>query len=306
MKEDKRVTIILLAAGFVLVAVGLLIGDSAVLGNILILAVFLNVFPYFLYRYSRAMWIKSIEAQFPNFIRDMADAVRSGMSLPEAINLVSRSNYGNLSSEVKRMNNMLSWGTPFLRVIEIFQNKTRESKLISEALNIIKESYQSGGDIASALDSVSNDIIMVKEAEAERASIVKQQVFIMYGIFVIFLVVSVLIINIMVPMIKSQPDISTFQSGFSMFSDPCKSSDVFPCLIFASVNNMLGVERQGVGSYYIALFFLSVVIQGLFIGLIAGQIGENSIISGFKHSLVMMISTLGVYILLIKLGIIAV
>jgi len=43
----------------------------------------------------------------------------------------------------------------------------------------------------------------------------------------------------------------------------------------------------GGGCYYNALFILMAVIQGILTGLVAGQIGEGSVIAGVKHSIIM-------------------
>lgn len=290
-----------LAVSIVLVTIGLMLGDPAVLGNLVIIAALVFIVPFFLYRYSHLMWIRSMESQFPNFIRDLADATRSGMSFKEAINITTKTSYGKLSAEIEKMNNRLSWGTPFIRVLDIFYEKVKESKIITEALHIIKESHKSGGKVADTLDSVANDIIMLKEAEAERGSMVKQHVIIMYGVFFMFLGVSVMIINVMVPMIETQP---TFGAGGPLslqFSDPCENTGGFPCGFFSAICTLFTVS-EGIGCYYIALFFSVVIIQGIFTGLIAGQLGENSVVAGSKHSMIMVFSALGLFLFLTKIG----
>ncbi len=305
LTQAQKIIIVLAIVGAGLLVTGVIIGDSGLMGNLIIIALFINVLPYFLYRYSRFVWLRNVEIQFPNFIRDLADSVRSGMSLPEAIGIVSRSNYGKLTEEVIKMNNRLSWGTPFLRVMEIFEKKVEKSKMITEAIKIIKESYQSGGNIVSTLDAVSNDIMMLKEAEAERASLVKEQILIMYGIFVMFLIVSIIIINVMVPMMATQPKMAQQDNQYLLFQNPCENSVGFPCSLFSFISSMIGISPTGIASYYVALFFLTVLIQGLFIGLIAGQIGENSIIAGFKHSIIMIFATISTFLFLAKIGLLA-
>ena len=302
MSGKIRTTIITGAVGAALIAVGVLLGDPGVLGNLIIIAALMNIFPHFIYKYTDLMWVRNAEIHFPTFIRDLGDSVRTGMSLAEAIGVVAKSNYGKLSEEVTRMNNRLSWGTPFIRTVEIFEKRAEKSKIMTEAMKIIKESYQSGGDIVSTLDSVSNDILMMKEADAERSSLLKQQIFIMYGIFAIFLGVCVMIINIMVPMIESQPDALSSGNTFVMFTDPCRGNPIFVCGIFDMVNVFIGVPTEGIGSYYVALFFTAVIIQGFFIGLIVGQIGENSIVAGLKHSIIMVFASVGAFLFLAKLG----
>jgi flagellar protein FlaJ len=301
METKRKIIVVPSCISIAIIVSGLLLGDIGVIGNLVIISIFITVTPYFLYRYSRFLWVKAIEGQFPNFVRDLADSTRSGMSIPESIKIASKAKYGKLTDEVRKMNNRLSWGTPFLRVLEIFGEGLRDSKLIKEELKIIRQSYETGGDIPSTLDSVSRDMVMVKEAEAERSSMVKQHILLMYGIFFMFLVISVLIVNFLVPMIESQPGTQRETLGFS-FINPCENMNMFPCDFFISIGTMFGVPPDSVASYYISLFFSVIIIQGVCIGLITGQLGEGSVIAGTKHSMIMVFSAFGIFLFLIKMG----
>lgn len=285
-----------------LLVLGLLLGDIPIFGNLIIISALVFIVPYFIYRYNKLLWLKGLEEQFPNFLRDLADSGRSGMSIPESIGVSAKANYGKLSVEILKMHNRLTWGTPFVRVLEIFHQSVRGSRIISDSVSIIKQSYETGGSIPETLEAVSRDIMMLKEAEAERSSLVKQQVMIMYGLFYIFLGISIMIISVMVPMLNSQMNVSTgfSASGFS-FSNPCEYGGLFPCGAFNMVCSMLAIS-SGMSCYYVAVFFCVVIIQGIFTGLIAGQLADNSITSGFKHSLIMVFSSLAVFIFLSKTG----
>jgi flagellar protein FlaJ len=298
----QKIIIIPVIVSVALILVGIIIGDIPVLGNLVIISVFICVVPYFLYRYSKFLWLKGVEEQFPNFVRDLADSSRSGMSLPECIGIAAKANYGKLSPDVQKMHNRLSWGTPFLRVLELFHSNVKESKIIYEALSIIRQSYEGGGSIPATLDSVSKDIVMLKEAEAERGSLVREQVMIMYGLFFIFLGISVMIIYVMVPMLHSQATAVSgiSNSGFS-FVNPCEGGLIFPCGFFAGICAVLELS-PGITCYYVAVFFSVVLIQGIFTGLIAGQLGENSAVSGVKHSLIMSFAAVGIFLFLAKIG----
>jgi flagellar protein FlaJ len=46
---------------------------------------------------------------------------------------------------------------------------------------------------------------------------------------------------------------------------------------------------EGSGCYYNGLFVVMVAVQGIFSGLVAGQLGEGSVIAGVKHSMIMFI-----------------
>ena len=304
LETRQKIILISVTSSMLLIFAGFLTGDIAVVGNLLVLSIIISIVPYFLWKYSQLMWLRSLENQFPNFVRDLADSERSGMSLSEGIKIASRANYGKLSVEIQRMYNRLTWGTPFLRVMEIFEKKVKDSRIIVEALKIIRQSYEGGGDIAATLDSVSRDMIMLKEAEAERSTLVKEHVMIMYGIFFMFLGVAIMITFVMVPMLKSQPDVSGSVAGSLGFKfvDPCQNTVMFPCGLFSGICGMLGNSTSGISCYYTAMFFSVVVIQGIFTGLIAGQLGESSAIAGIKHSIIMVFVAVGVFFFLGKTG----
>ena len=171
----EKTIIIPVAISAAVVALSIIfVGDVAVIGNSVIIAMFIAIVPFFLYRYSKYAWLKSLERQFPNFIRDLADSKRSGITLEMAITMAAKTNYGKLSNEIKTMSNKLSWGVSFLRVLEIFEKKVKDSASILEVLHIIKESYKSGGNVVATLDSAARNMNMLREADEERKSVTSE------------------------------------------------------------------------------------------------------------------------------------
>ena len=307
LKERVLLLPVVIAVSIVAV-VAFLVGDASVVGNTIIIAMFIAVVPYFAYRYSKYAWLKGIERQFPNFIRDLADSKRSGMTLENSIKMASKTNYGKLTDEIKKMSNKLSWGVPFLRVLDIFGEKVKESTSITEVLNIIKEVYKSGGNVVATLDSAAVNMNMLREAEEERRNVTSQHVMVTYGIFFMFLGIVIVIIYIFVPMMTTVSlggsETDAIASFSSTFSNPCSDLAIpFPCGLFDGTCSMLDVDPYGVGCYYISLFFYVLVIQGLCSGLIAGQLGENSAVAGAKHSMIMVSIAIFIFILLSKIGV---
>lgn len=303
----EKVIIIPGAVGAAVVMLSMiLVRDVSVIGNSFIIALFITIVPYFLYRYSKYAWVKSVERQFPNFIRDLADSKRSGMTLESSIKMAAKTNYGKLTPEIQTMSNKLSWGVPFLRVLEIFEKKVKESVSITEVLNILKESYKSGGNVVATLDSAAANMNMLREAEEERRNVTSQHVMVTYGIFFMFLAIVVVIIFIFVPMMEtvSIGTDDTIGGYTSTFSSPCEDLGLlFPCALFGMTCSVLGVDPYGVGCYYVSLFFYVLLIQGIFSGLIAGQLGENSAIAGTKHSMIMVSIVIFVFIFLANMGV---
>jgi flagellar protein FlaJ len=196
---------------------------------------------------------------------------------------------------------------PFLRVLEIFEKKVVESPAIIEVLNIIRESYRSGGNVVSTLDSAAKNMNMLKEAEEQRKSVTNQHVMITYGIFFLFFGIIVMIIYILVPMMTSTSMSGTEGQfgdvGFTSFTNPCTQLDIpFPCSMFSMTCAMLEIEPEEITCYYVALFFYVLIIQGVCSGLIAGQLGDNSTVAGVRHSIIMVSSALFIFIFLSKMG----
>jgi flagellar protein FlaJ len=303
MGQRKKIILISMVISIFLIVLGIVSGDPSILVNLIVISAFVFVVPIFLQRYLQFVWLRGVENEFPNFIRGLADSIRSGMSFEEAVKLAKKSEYGKLNEEIKKMSNRIQWGTSFIRSLEIFGEKVKNSRLITEALEIIKESYKSGGNVAASLDSIARNVVMFKDVEAERASMVKQHVMIMYGIFFMFLGIGIVTIFVMVPMVKT-PGGAAPAGGFGMsFSDPCQGAynTGIPCSLFKVIGVMLDVP-EGISLYYTSLFFSVVFLLGLFIGLIAGQLGENSVLAGGKHSLIMITVTLSVFLFLAKSG----
>ncbi len=280
--------------------------DIGVIGNLVFLAVLVLVGPYLIKKYLRFVMIKDMEDKFPSFLRDMAESQRSGMNLVQALSSAAESNYGRLTSEIRRMINHYSWGVPFERVVDIFVSRTKDSELMTRSMRIIKEAYSSGGDITATLDSVARDVATIKDAEKERKSALGQHVIIMYAIFFMFLIIVLALTKILIPMFQQQTLTSSGSGSFG-FSDPCrlcagyKDINCAPCTVYGTICSMFGM-KSGVGCYYTALFFSMLMLQGIFGGLVAGQISENSVVSGLKHSMIMAGIGFATFSILVRIG----
>lgn len=304
LKFDKTMKTMAISAAIAvtLVVIGMASGDMGILGNLMVMSVFVFIVPQFLIKYAQLVWIRSVEEQFPNFIRSIADSVRSGMSFKEAIEIASKSDFGKLTDEVKMMKNKLAWGVDFIHVLNIFSERTKDSRTIRESMEIIKESFRAGGNIAETLDAIGMNVIMLKEVEAERASMTRQHAMIMYGIFFLFMGITIATIYVMVPMLQTQTGSSTAGGGFGMdFKDPCENNPMFPCPYFDAVGVFLSID-PGIALYYTALFFNVVVILSIFMGLIIGQLSQNSVVAGAKHSLILLMASLATFMTIAKLG----
>jgi hypothetical protein len=93
------------------------------------------------------------------------------------------------------------------------------------------------------------------------------------------------------------------------FKDPCEIcaglSHVYciACLTFNTVAKIFFLGT-GIEGYYRGLFFSMLLVQGIFSGLVCGQIAENSASAGLKHSLILTLIGLGIFMILVRLGVV--
>ncbi len=286
------------------ILIGVLTGDRGVLANGIIVSTLAIVFMYFLYQYQKYRDIKEMEAVFPNFLHDLAEAISSGMPLYKAIQQTSKIGYGRLSLEVKKMSNQISWGMSVDKVLGQFAERVKSSKRLYMAVNIIREAHLSGGEIVSVIDSVADNLITLQEAEKEKRSILHKHLLIIYAITIIFIVIIVLINHLLMPVFYSP----TFGQVVGL-TNPCESCTAGACSICAlfelTSTSLFGV-KPGIPSYYVSLFFYMAFMQAFFAGLVAGQISENSVIAGLKHSLILSVIVLVSFMFLSRVGLLVV
>lgn len=279
--------------------------DIGVMGNLVLISVFIIIGPYLARKYFQYAWIRSLEEQFPNFLRDLAESQRSGMNILQSISTAAESDYGELTPEIRGLLNHLTWGVSFEKSIDMFLKRVGSSELMTRSMLIIKEAYASGGSVTNTLENVASDVSVLKEAEREKASLMNEHVIVMYAIFFMFLIIVIALTKIVIPMFHQQG--ATLSGGFG-FDDPCKQCsrigadpNCMPCGIYSGLCGMLGL-KGGTGCYYSALFFSMLILQGFFGGLVAGQISEGSATAGLKHSLIMSGVGFATFSILVRIG----
>ncbi|MBI1978492.1 MAG: type II secretion system F family protein [Candidatus Aenigmarchaeota archaeon] len=301
----KQISIITIVTSIVMITVGIITSDAGIIGNAIILSTFLIATPLLYVRYKRFRESKEMEEKFPNFLRDLIESLRAGIPLHKAIISANRINYGTLSKEIGRMSNQLSWGMPIDKVLTQFIQRAKSSKRISSGMQIVLQSYFSGGEIVSTMDSVADSQLTLLDTDRERSSTLNQYVVIMYAISLIFIGIVIAVNKLMVPLFGLSQQGAEF--GLSNPCDACSNLECSVCSVYNTVsNNVFGLDTANIGAYYTSLFFFMSFVQAIFSGLVAGQISEGSLVAGTRHSLILASITFGVFSIIVRLGIIGV
>src|ERR1041385_588206 len=99
--------------------------------------------------------IRAIDDKFPDFLRDLSESARAGMTLPRALVNASNGAYGELTSEIKKMAAQVEWGVNFSEVIERFADRVG-SPLIDRTVSLIVEAQRAGGSMVAILGAAAD------------------------------------------------------------------------------------------------------------------------------------------------------
>src|SRR3989344_3976058 len=209
---------------------------------------------------------KELETKFLEFVRSLVETVRSGVSIPQAIVHVSNVNYGALTPYVKKLAHQIEWGYPLHQAFTIFANDT-ENVVIKRSIAIVIEAEKSGGDMGAVLESVTQSVFEVKKVKEERKSNSYTQTIQGYIIFFFFVMIMVVMQVYLIPKLSAVGG----EVGQGLGS--------------------IGVGSLGAGSSvaFGPIFIATIVVQGIFAGLMLGKFAEGDFKSGLKHSLIMVI-----------------
>jgi flagellar protein FlaJ len=211
---------------------------------------------------------KELELKFLEFIRSLLGSVRSGVNISQAILNVSSADYGSLTPYVKKLAHQIEWGFPLHKALTTFAKDTNND-IIERSIRIIIQAERSGGDIASVLDSVTGSTYEIKKVKEEQKTSSYSQTVQGYIIFFVFIATMLVLQVYLIPKMEI---IGTEISGG----------------IGGILGNSATAAAKG-GLDLNTVVIVTVIVQGLFAGLMLGKFAENDFRSGVKHSLIMVV-----------------
>lgn len=232
--------------------------------NKIVFAIYIIVIPLMIfheYKYGRE---ERIQSQIPDFLKKLASTNETGMTLRDSIRLMTRSDSG-LGKEIKKIWNDMEWGLSINESLRRFANRTR-THIVARSVTLITKANESSGDIGEVLSVAARDAAAEQELKTERKMAMLIYIIIIYISFLVFIgIIYVISSTFLTEMVKAGENIKSSGAG--------------------AVPMSLDRAKMAV---YNRLFFHGALIQGFTSGLIAGVMGEGSVLSGLKHSVIMM------------------
>lgn len=215
------------------------------------------------YEYMRFRRIRKIDERFPDFVRDMAESRRAGMTFTKAIMYSAKGNYGVLTPEIQKIARQISWGSSVDNALSAFAKRVN-TKLIRRTVSLIIEASRSGGNVADVLDAASTDARELKLIEAERRASMLSYVAVIYVGMGVFLMILVILTKSLIP--------SMINEGASSLGD-------------VATNSGGGITREAITE----VFYFGALIQCMGMGLVTGVFEDGNIVAGIKHVFIMLL-----------------
>jgi flagellar protein FlaJ len=216
--------------------------------------------------FSNYHWHRQVERNIPRFLRDVAEAVRSGITLPRAIEEASRRDYGPLSKELERVMAMFVLGAGWEEAVMSLSRRIKRS-IAARLATILIEANETGGRISEVLDASVELFSSLDDFREEQLNNMRPYLFTIYMAAIIFLVIAyVVLIQFLVPLSAAAKQ--SAQEAAGMMSTVLDTN------------------------YYASVLFWASVIESLFGGFVAGKIGDRSYLSGLRHSVTLSVLTL--------------
>jgi len=223
--------------------------------------------------------IKRKEEKFPDFIRDLAEFWKGGLSMSVAVDTLSKGDYGALDEDVEFMATQLSWGVAFGEVLRMFLERVHTG-LIERAIALIEEANRAGGKISDIMLNVAHDAQEIKLLDRQREGTMKSYIFVTLISFIIYVAIIVVMAYVFIPAVAESTEDLEIEGTAIPITISDLDAPMIALIFFASVlvqaiggginAGIMGEGNMGASMWYITLFTLLGAVMFQFTGVVMG------------------------------------
>ncbi|HLN88805.1 MAG TPA: type II secretion system F family protein [Candidatus Binatia bacterium] len=195
----------------------------------------------------------SMEGGVANFLRDLTEVRKTGLSPEKCIESLSKRDYGTFTKELRKISSEISWGIPIKKVMVDFLHRTR-SWMVQIVMFLLVETIDVGGGTIPMIESLARFNNLTQEVEKEKKMSVRPYVFMPYLASILLVATTIMMMGL--------------TTGITV-----------PGAAPVATDNGLMTT----------VFMSSVIFNSFLIGIVAGKISEESVGAGFKHAAILVL-----------------
>jgi hypothetical protein len=289
------------------IAIAIIVGffDPPTGTNIIIISAIFHSFSYLISLWEEERKFREIDKYFPIFLKNLSRNVGAKVPLIRALIETSRQKYGDLTkifySFARKLEAGLHPKIAFDYIIKVFKYNTK----IRNGLTVLKEAFCSGYGLKETIEGVFNYVVKIGSVESERKSILSQYIVLFYAVSVIFVIITLVIIKIMVPIYSNF--VENMRKQGQSVEIPCEypyGLQTIVCSLYENEMKLFKKEYTIPQFYLFGILFNAIILQAIFAGIMIGIGIERSITKGMLHSLILFSIVFFIFLLAGKTGII--
>jgi len=228
--------------------------------------------------------IKGIEQRLPDFLRDVAEGGRFGMTLAKSIVSAAGGKYGPLTPEIRRMAFQIQWGVSATEALALFGERVN-TPLVNRVSALIIKASTAGGNVADVLELVAVDTKEMHMLQKERAASMAAYTSVIYIAFGVF-VVTVLILQatFLAEMAKTAAAAAAQAAAAQAAGGGGATGGIQGATIDAT---LLPAIKD--------VYYYAAIVHAIGDGVLAGVISSGKFSAGLIHAFIM---TLGAFLML--------
>jgi len=268
LKENKMPLMILLLSSTIILLLYTVLTIMDYLGYILFtfypqidfifIAILILIGPIGFYNYFQGQKKKQMQYRLPNFLIEVSDSLSTGATIFDSIKVASKSHYGQLSSEIKKMKSQLSWNIAVKEILIDFAERMK-SAIVHRIVISLNKGLAMGGNTPKIFRAAALEVGQVNRLENQRKAAMSIYTVVILVCFFVFLAI-IIILNLTI-----------FKSFFELQGK--------------QVGRMAGVMFNAVDPMELKYSLYSFVfVQSIGAGILSGFMMDGRISSGIRYS----------------------
>ena len=208
------------------------------------------------YRYSETE--KGVLDGVTNFLRDLVENRKTGLSPEKSIQLLAERDYGKFSRYIKLMSAEISWGIPLKQIFEDFKSRVK-NWLCLVNLYLLIDTIEVGGGTEESLESLAEFAEETRELETERKASLAPLFLVPYMGAGILTVTTLMLLQLF--------------------------------------TNMSAIGGAQIATVELTKMLVTpLILHSFILGIVTGKIVSGRVSAGFKHAIILIIvSVAGIY-----------
>jgi flagellar protein FlaJ len=219
--------------------------------------------------------IEALESAIPDFLDRLASLNEAGMTVVASIDRIRDTELGALDDEIERVWRDVRWGADVETALKRFERRVRTGT-VSRVVTLTTEAMKASGNLGTVLRIAASQAKADRRLKRKRKQEMFTYVVVVYVAFLVFLFIIAVLNNLLLPSLPDAGAVANLTDGSGVGGAQGAGSP-------PAIGQLGNIDQDA----YRLTFLHATVVQGLFSGVVAGQLSTGDLRAGAKHATVL-------------------